>query len=183
MGASWDAHAYGTMRGGLLRAYSTGLGALNRALDAALVMLGGMLAYWLRFGVGSIGLSTDYDLVALVAALLVAMLFPAFGVYGSWRARGLRAPVMQALAGWAVRRRSTSEAPAVCRAIQGTNSWLYAKTQSAHRARPALHRALVAAIRPAHHRADPGARLRGPERLLMPLVRMKWPDGWTVRPR
>jgi len=88
------------MRGGLLRVYSTSLGAFNRALDVALVVLGGMLAYQLRFGVAAIGLSTDYDLVALVAALLTAMLFPAFGVYGSWRARGLRAPAMQALAGW-----------------------------------------------------------------------------------
>ena len=100
MGASLDAYAYGTMRGGLLRVYSTSLGAFNRALDVALVVLGGMLAYQLRFGVAAIGLSTDYDLVALVAALLTAMLFPAFGVYGSWRARGLRAPAMQALAGW-----------------------------------------------------------------------------------
>ena len=100
MGASRDAYAYGTMRGGLLRVYSTSLGAINRVLDATLVVLGGMLAYQLRFGVAGVGLSTDYDLVALVAALLAAMLFPAFGVYGSWRARGLRAPVMQALAGW-----------------------------------------------------------------------------------
>ena len=88
------------MMGGLLRAYSTGLGAFNRTLDTALVVLGGMLAYRLRFGAAGIGLATDYGLVTLVAALLVAMLFPAFGVYRSWRARGLRAPVAQALAGW-----------------------------------------------------------------------------------
>ncbi len=88
------------MRGGLLRAYSTGLGALNRALDAELAVLGGLLAYRLRFGIAGVGVSTDYGLVTLVAALLVAMLFPTFGVYRSWRARGLRAPVMQALAGW-----------------------------------------------------------------------------------
>ena len=88
------------MRGGLLRVYSTSLGAFNRALDTALVVLGGMLAYRLRFGAAGIELATDYGLVTLVAALLVAMLFPAFGVYRSWRARGLRAPVAQALAGW-----------------------------------------------------------------------------------
>ena len=100
MGASRDAYANGTMRGGLLRVYSTSLGAINRALDVTLVVLGGMLAYQLRFGVAGVGLSTDYGLLSLVAALLVAMLFPAFGMYRSWRARGLRAPVMQALAGW-----------------------------------------------------------------------------------
>ncbi len=100
MGASRDAYAYGTMRGGLLRVYSTSLGAINRALDVTLVVLGGMLAYQLRFGVAGVGLSTDYGLLLLVVALLVAMLFPAFGMYRSWRARGLRAPVMQALAGW-----------------------------------------------------------------------------------
>ena len=88
------------MMGGLLRAYSTGLGAFNRTLDTALVVLGGMLAYRLRFGAAGIGLAADYGLVTLVAALLVAMLFPAFGVYRSWRARGVRAPVAQALAGW-----------------------------------------------------------------------------------
>ncbi len=88
------------MRGGLLRAYSTGLGAFNRALDTVLVVLGGMLAYQLRFGVAGIELPADYGLVTLVAALLVAMLFPAFGVYRSWRARGWRAPVAQALASW-----------------------------------------------------------------------------------
>ncbi len=100
MGASRDAYANGTMRGGLLRVYSTSLGAINRALDVTLVVLGGMLAYQLRFGVAGVGLSTDYGLLSLVAALLVAMLFPAFGMYHSWRARGLRAPVLQALAGW-----------------------------------------------------------------------------------
>ena len=88
------------MKRGLLRAYSAGFTALSRIMDVVLVIGGAMLAYTLRFRHAPDALPLDYTAVVVIAALLVALLFPLIGVYRSWRARGLRAPVGQALLGW-----------------------------------------------------------------------------------
>ena len=88
------------MKQGLLRAYSAGFTALSRIMDVVLVIGGAMLAYTLRFRHAPDALPLDYTAVVVIAALLVALLFPLIGVYRSWRARGLRAPVGQALLGW-----------------------------------------------------------------------------------
>ncbi len=90
------------MKQGLLRAYSAGFTALSRIMDVVLVIGGAVLAYALRFRHVPDALPLDYTAVVVIAALLVALLFPLIGVYRSWRARGLRAPVGQALLGWVV---------------------------------------------------------------------------------
>ena len=88
------------MKRGLLRAYSAGFTALTRIADVLLVIGGAVLAYALRFRRVPDALPLQYTAVVVIAALLVALLFPMIGVYRSWRARGLRAPVGQALLGW-----------------------------------------------------------------------------------
>ncbi|MHB1991917.1 undecaprenyl-phosphate glucose phosphotransferase [Metallibacterium scheffleri] len=88
------------MKRGLLRAYSAGFTALSRIADVVLVLGSGTLAYALRFRRVSDALPLSYAAVIVIAALLAALLFPLLGVYRSWRARGLRAPVGQVLLGW-----------------------------------------------------------------------------------
>ncbi|MCK9367451.1 MAG: undecaprenyl-phosphate glucose phosphotransferase [Metallibacterium scheffleri] len=89
------------MKRGMLRAYSAGFTALSRVADVVLVIGGGLLAYTLRFRRVPDALPLSYVAVIVIAALLAALLFPLLGVYRSWRARGLRAPVGQVLLSWA----------------------------------------------------------------------------------
>jgi|GEM_PF-1224705 len=88
------------MKRGMLRAHSAGFTALSRVADVVLVLGSGALAYALRFRRVSDALPLSYAAVIVIAALLAALLFPLLGVYRSWRARGLRAPVGQVLLGW-----------------------------------------------------------------------------------
>ena len=88
------------MKRGMLRAHSAGFTALSRVADVVMVIGSGMLAYTLRFRRVSDALPRGYAAVIVIAALLAALLFPLLGVYRSWRARGLRAPVGQVLLGW-----------------------------------------------------------------------------------
>ncbi len=90
------------MKRGLLRAYASGLSVLSRVADVAAVLAGGELALWLRFHGSAWGRGALYQTTLLVAVLLAVAVFPGFGVYRSWRARGLRAPAMRTLAAWVV---------------------------------------------------------------------------------
>lgn len=88
------------MSNGLLKAHSTSISLLTRVLDVLLVLGGGVLAFDLRFGRGSLLLPLDYAALILIGGLLAAVLFPLLDVYHSWRARGLLAPAARAFAAW-----------------------------------------------------------------------------------
>jgi putative colanic acid biosynthesis UDP-glucose lipid carrier transferase len=75
------------------------LGLFARVMDAALVMAGAIIAYVLRFE----GLfAWDSNIVTLVAFNTVAsmLLFPALGVYESWRGRSLWELTVRLSAAW-----------------------------------------------------------------------------------
>ncbi len=90
------------MRTGILKTHSATISAITRVLDVLAVLASGVLAYYLRFGWkwGGKLPPVDYAALVLIGGLLAALLFPMFGVYHSWRARGLFAPAARAFAAW-----------------------------------------------------------------------------------
>jgi len=78
------------LRHGLLQEYASVLTFISRVVDLASVLLGGILAYALRFDGFQNGLSIpdNYRLVLILGTLLGAVIFPFFGMYRSWRGRG-----------------------------------------------------------------------------------------------
>lgn len=78
------------LRNGLLQEYAVVLTLVARIVDLAGVLVGGVLAYALRFDAFQNGFSIpdNYRLVLILATLLGAVIFPFFGMYRSWRGRG-----------------------------------------------------------------------------------------------
>lgn len=90
------------LRRGVLRKYSAGLSLVLRALDAVACVITGVLAYILRFGSESVIQHPGYPLLILIGALLLLIVFPITGLYGSWRTQRLLAPAARALFAWIV---------------------------------------------------------------------------------
>lgn len=65
--------------------YSDVLSLIVRAVDAFSVLLCGALAYIWRFGFESFPAPTEYTVLGGLAAAVVMLVFPVFGVYRSWR--------------------------------------------------------------------------------------------------
>jgi len=80
---------------------SSALSALaNRATDVLLVVLSGVVAYYLRFGFDAT-FSLPYAVLLLLTTLIAIVMFPMLGVYQSWRSRGLSAPAGRVVLAWA----------------------------------------------------------------------------------
>ena len=80
---------------------SSALSALaNRTTDVLLVVLSGVVAYYLRFGFDAT-FSLPYAVLLLLTTLIAIVMFPLLGVYQSWRARGLSAPAGRVVLAWA----------------------------------------------------------------------------------
>jgi len=80
---------------------SSALSALaNRVTDVLLVVLSGVVAYYLRFGFDAT-FSLSYAVLLLLTTLIAIVMFPMLGVYQSWRARGLSAPAGRVVLAWA----------------------------------------------------------------------------------
>lgn len=72
----------------------------NRTTDVLLVVLSGVVAYYLRFGFDAT-FSLPYAVLLLLTTLIAIVMFPLLGVYQSWRARGLSAPAGRVVLAWA----------------------------------------------------------------------------------
>ena len=72
---------------GLLREYSPIISFAARILDLCVVIGGGLLAHYLRFG--NFRLPEFYELALVLAALLSAIVLPLFKLYHSWRGKEL----------------------------------------------------------------------------------------------
>ncbi|MBD3817058.1 MAG: hypothetical protein IE913_11560, partial [Halothiobacillus sp.] len=86
----------------LLRSRSALISAVTRTLDVLLVGLGGLFAFWLRFGGEVSHLPAAYGTLMVIGGLLVALVFPLLGVYDSWRARGLASPALRVVGAWSL---------------------------------------------------------------------------------
>lgn len=90
------------MHRGVLRKYAIGLSLLLRVSDAVACTVAAVLAYVLRFGSGNLFHYPGYPLLILIGALLLLVIFPMTGLYGSWRTQRLLAPVARALFAWII---------------------------------------------------------------------------------
>ncbi|MBW9107089.1 undecaprenyl-phosphate glucose phosphotransferase [Paraburkholderia phenoliruptrix] len=70
-----------------------------RCLDALFVIAGGLLAHWMRFSTLAALPDTERLLIAF-NCVLVLLLFPAFGVYETWRGKALGTMLARVAAAW-----------------------------------------------------------------------------------
>ena len=68
---------------GLLKEYATPLSVIARILDILCVFLGGLAAYFWRFG--NFDVPTSYQILLILGILLTFIIFPLAGIYRSWR--------------------------------------------------------------------------------------------------
>lgn len=80
--------------------YAALLDIAVRVGDVAIVVIAAYLCHWLRFD--SLVLNRPYDAATLRAAILALAVFPAFGLYRSWRGEGLFAEIARVGAAWLV---------------------------------------------------------------------------------
>ncbi|RFU47915.1 undecaprenyl-phosphate glucose phosphotransferase [Paraburkholderia sp. DHOC27] len=72
-----------------------------RCLDAIFVIAGALIAHWMRFST-PIALSDTQRLLIAFNCVLVLLLFPAFGVYETWRGKSLPAMLARVATAWLV---------------------------------------------------------------------------------
>ena len=70
---------------GLLQEYASALSFVARFIDISCVLIGGMFAYYWRFG--NFIIPSYYEIALLIAALLTLIVFSTSGIYTSWRGK------------------------------------------------------------------------------------------------
>ncbi len=85
----------------MLKDHGRGINLLVRVVDILLVVGLGLAAYKARFPQRPLSASSDYHILILGVALAVLTLFPLFGLYRSWRGRGLWHTAGALLSAWA----------------------------------------------------------------------------------
>lgn len=78
--------------------YAAALDIALRVGDVVIVIVAASLCHALRFG--SFGLDAPYDVAALRAAILALAVFPAFGLYRSWRGESVWTEIARASLAW-----------------------------------------------------------------------------------
>ncbi len=86
------------MSRGLLQKHADLFAMMFRLTDLAVIILGGLAAYWLRFG--DLHLDSQYQFAIAVAAPMALLVFPAFGLYQPWRGVALWQEIRQTAAAW-----------------------------------------------------------------------------------
>lgn len=73
----------------VFKSYSGFINLFSRLSDPLIVVLAAVIAYGVRFSFDELYLPTDYRALVLFAVLSVALVFPFFDLYGSWRGQSL----------------------------------------------------------------------------------------------
>ncbi len=81
-----------------LSKYAALLDIVLRVGDVAIVVLAAQLSYWACFGI--VGMEVPYDSVVLLTVLLVLLVFPAFGLYRSWRGESVSIEIGRLAVAW-----------------------------------------------------------------------------------
>jgi undecaprenyl-phosphate glucose phosphotransferase len=84
----------------LLLEHSSLLPGILRLLDVTAVVLAGLAAYHMRFPDPHWSMQIHYKVALIQAAILTCLVFPAFGLYQSWRGRTLAGEAGAATAAW-----------------------------------------------------------------------------------
>ncbi|WP_456407937.1 undecaprenyl-phosphate glucose phosphotransferase [Thiolapillus sp.] len=87
-------------KSGLIKEYSPVISFGARLLDLCIVVGGGLLAHYIRFG--HLRLYDYYEQALVVGALLAAIVLPMFRLYHSWRGKELWRQIWRISLAWAV---------------------------------------------------------------------------------
>lgn len=85
----------------IVRSYESLISFSTRLLDVVAVSIGAAGAYLWRFSELPASIPVQYGVLVLVGTLLSLVIFPAFGVYQSWRGRSLYRLVSRLFFAWA----------------------------------------------------------------------------------
>lgn len=88
------------MESGLLKTHAGALSHFSRAFDVLIIWICGFIAFQLRFNFGWEPRPISYATLVLIGGLVAVALFPAFGLYQSWRAKRFFAPLARTLIAW-----------------------------------------------------------------------------------
>ena len=83
---------------GLLHRHASSVSLIARTVDAAVVALAGWLAFAVRWGHWLP--PQRYQIALLLGALLTLVVFPACGIYQSWRGQSMRAQLRSLVGSW-----------------------------------------------------------------------------------
>jgi len=86
-------------KSGLIKEYSPIISFVARILDLCIVVGGGLLAHYIRFG--HLRLYDYYEMALVLAALLSAIILPMFRLYHSWRGKKLWRQIWNTSLAWA----------------------------------------------------------------------------------
>lgn len=87
---------------GFLYEHAGALTLIARLLDAAAVVIAGWVAIWVRFGFTVWRPPEQYLFALLLGALFTLVVFPAGGIYRSWRGQRIRAQVGSLAISWTI---------------------------------------------------------------------------------
>lgn len=87
-------------KAGLIKEYAPLFSLLVRLFDLLLVLTGGMAAYGARFG--HLNVPGSYESALLIGTLSSAVVLPLFGLYRSWRGKGMFEQLWRLTLAWGV---------------------------------------------------------------------------------
>lgn len=72
----------------------------SRIVDPLVVVIAAIVAYSFRFSTSDFSLPQNYQFLVLIAVFCVALVFPAFNIYASWRGQGLAKQARIVILAW-----------------------------------------------------------------------------------
>lgn len=84
----------------ILRSYSGFINVFSRFSDPLAIAVAAFVAYGLRFSFSEMDLPKDYRILVLFSILCTVLIFPMFGMYDSWRGKGLLSQARAIMMAW-----------------------------------------------------------------------------------
>ena len=84
----------------MLKSYSNFINLFSRFSDPVAVVVAALISYGLRFSFTDFSLPQGYKFLILFAAIIVVLVFPLFGIYNSWRGKGLLHQAKKIVLAW-----------------------------------------------------------------------------------
>lgn len=84
----------------ILKSYSGFINIFSRFSDPLAIVLAAFFAYGIRFTFDNLDLPKDYRVLVVFSVLSTVLVFPAFGIYNSWRGQGLMHQARRIMSAW-----------------------------------------------------------------------------------
>lgn len=84
----------------ILKKHSGVINLLSRFVDPFIILVAAFVSYGFRFGFSDLDLPKDYRALVMFSVLSTMLVFPLFGIYNSWRGRGLLHQARRIMSAW-----------------------------------------------------------------------------------